>query len=517
MKNIYTQKNQPTKQPTIAPLMEYQVRAKKAFLVLSTIVAASASGLSHAEENAAITWNKAILAAIRTTHPGPTVVARALNIMHTCMFDAWSAYDARAVPTRYPFTGDLRRPFPERTAENKQATVSYAAHRALVDLFPSEKSTFDSILASQGYDPTTSSKDRKAPSGIAKTACDSVLAYRHADGSNQLGQHAGGNGLPYSDYTGYKPKNPAGEVSGTAPQDPNRWEPLMVNGVTQKFLTPQWGKVKPFALKSIYQYQTKTPAAYGTPAYQRQVDEVIEMSANLDDRKKVIAEYWADGPHSELPPGHWNLFAQEVSRRDAHRLDHDVKMFFALNNALLDASIWAWGQKVRHDYVRPVSAVHYVYFDKPITAWSKEGGRRTYLGQHWLPYQPANVITPPFAEFVSGHSTFSAAAAEVLRQFTGSDHFEHAVTIPAGSSRVEPNHVPAQDVTLRWATFTDAANEAGSSRLLGGIHFRDGDLEGRRIGRKLGRAAFRLSALHYGDFRGAVRATETTLESESSH
>ena len=492
------------------------MKHKRHFLVFSAVFIASAASIAHAEDNAVIRWNQAVLDAIRTTHPGPTVVARSLNVVHTCMFDAWAAYDADAVSTRYPFTGSLRRPAAERTAENKRAAVSYAAHRAAVDLFPSEKPALDAVLASMGYDPSQSSTNRKTPAGVANIACGSVLAYRHADGANQLGNQAGSSGLPYSDYTGYKSVNLPGEVVGTAPQDPNRWEPLIVNGVAQKFLTPHWGKVKSFALRSLSQYSIKAPAAYGTDAYRRQVDEVIAYSANLTDRQKVIAEYWADGPSSELPPGHWNLFAQQVSRRDAHRLDRDVKMFFALNNALLDASIWTWGQKVRFDYVRPVSAIHYVYFNKPITAWELGSGTTTIMGQNWRPYQAASVVTPPFAEYVSGHSTFSAAAAEVLRRFTGSDRFEFAVTIPAGSSRVEPGQVPARDLTLRWATFTEAANEAGVSRRFGGIHFVDGDLEGRRIGRKLGRAAFGLSAQHYGDFRSAALSAEASAEAESA-
>ena len=104
----------------------------------------------------------------------------------------------------------------------------------------------------------------------------------------------------------------------------------------------------------------------------------------------------------------------------------------------------------------------------------------------WNPYQATTVVTPPFSEYFSGHSTFSAAAAEVLKRFTGSDTFGASVTIAQGTSNVEPGLVPAADLTLEWKTFSDAADEAGISRRFGGIHFADGDMAGRKVGRRIG-------------------------------
>jgi hypothetical protein len=106
-------------------------------------------------------------------------------------------------------------------------------------------------------------------------------------------------------------------------------------------------------------------------------------------------------------------------------------------------------------------------------------------GEEWLPYQPATFITPPFPEYVSGHSAFSAASAQILRSFTGSERFGHAVVLLPGSSSIEPGFTPRTAVTLEWETFTDAADEAGMSRRYGGIHFEDGDLQGRAMGRKV--------------------------------
>ena len=166
-------------------------------------------------------------------------------------------------------------------------------------------------------------------------------------------------------------------------------------------------------------------------------------------------------------------------------------MFFALTNAIFDASIASWGAKRTFDYVRPVTAVHFLYGGKQIKAWAGPGqGTQVIDGSSWRPYQAATVVTPPFPEFYSGHSVFSAAGAEVLRQFTGKDDFGASFTQEAGTSRVEPGHVPAANVTLFWATFSDAADEAGISRRYGGIHFVDGDVTGRAIGRLIGGQAW---------------------------
>jgi hypothetical protein len=214
----------------------------------------------------------------------------------------------------------------------------------------------------------------------------------------------------------------------------------------------------------------------------RTANQILHFSAKLDDRLKMIAEYWADGPASVTPPGHWNLFAQAVSRRDGHTQDDDVKMFFAPGNALLDVSVAVWDCKRFFDFARPVTAIRFLYAGKPIRAWAGPGlGTRLFDGRHFRSYIP----TPPFAEYVSGHSAFSAASADILTAFTGSGLFGMSVTFTRGSSTIEPGLTPTEMVTLSWATFSDAADEAAVSRRLGGIHFKSGDLAARALGRRV--------------------------------
>jgi hypothetical protein len=258
--------------------------------------------------------------------------------------------------------------------------------------------------------------------------------------------------------------------------------------------------VAAFALPSGAAMRSPTgPAVSGTAPYRDQALALLHMSARLTDEQKAIVEYWADGPGSELPPGHWNLLAQYVSRRDHHGagelgVARDVTLFFALNNALLDASVVAWDNKRAFDSARPITAIRYLFHGRKVRAWGGPyQGTRSIDGGTWLPYQQSTFPTPPFPEYASGHSNFSAAAADVLRLATGSDRFGASVTIRAGSSRVEPGAVPAKDVTLAWATFTAAANEAGLSRRLGGIHFEQADLDARATGRSCGDAAWALA------------------------
>ncbi|HEY8671270.1 MAG TPA: hypothetical protein VIL63_10560, partial [Terriglobales bacterium] len=285
------------------------------FLLLSNPFCAA----SCSPPNVVIQWNNAALQGVRDAKLGAPMVARALAVVHTCMYDAWAAYDDRAVGTQ--LAGVLRRPASERTAANKERAVSYAAYRALVDVMPVDTdSVYVPLMKKLGYDPGDNSTDIETPTGIGNVACAAVLEFRHHDKSNQLGDLAQGQ---YSDWTGYAPLNKPGSVPARAPvSDPNHWQPLTYvnsNGelVTQRFMGAQWCDVTPFAMVKGGDYrwlvQLFAPATYGSAEYQQQADELVAISAGLGDREKAIAEYWSDGPNSEQPPGHWALFAQFVS------------------------------------------------------------------------------------------------------------------------------------------------------------------------------------------------------------
>jgi hypothetical protein len=450
-----------------------------------------------------------------------------------------------------------------------------------------------------------------------------VLAYGKTDGSNE----AGGYAAP--DYKPVNPPLVVAKPGKPTMVDPNRWQPLQIehmisqNGIpvtngVQQAVGPHWGHVKSFGLPPDtgdgVPIDPGPQPRLGDPetdaSFKEQVVEVIRDSSMLDpgdgvtidispgargwntlgtndghghpvnpatgqpyppdvvlegDFGRVMAEFWADGPKSETPPGHWNVLANLVSDElspnlrisgkgdPVDRLQWDVKMYFALNGAVHDAAIEAWGLKGHYDGVRPISMIRYMgglgqssdptlpSYDREglplvpglielitadttapgqamaslaghegeiaIKAWggnpadpkTQTGGVRWIRAVAWVPYQLPTFVTPAFPGYASGHSTFSRAAAEVMTAFTGSEYFPDGVsgyTIPAGSLKFEKG--PTTDIRLEWATYYDAADQAGQSRLWGGIHVQVDDFNGRILGSECGKAAWAL-AQHYYD------------------
>lgn len=445
----------------------------------------------NTSETPSVQWNSLLLQSIRVTAIGPTAGSRAIAIVHTAGYDAWAAYNVKAYGTQ--LGSSLRRPSNEWTDANKRKAMSYAMYTALVALFPTQKGNFDTFMWKLGYNPFDSGA-AGSPGDIGVTAAKALLAYRATDGSNQNGTIVPG---AYKDWTGYTPANTVDKVN-----DIGRWQPLTFvfpdgSKKTPGFLTPQWGKVKTFAITDPATVRAPAPPAPGTALFKQRADEILDLTRNLSDREKMIAEYWAKGSGTEFPPGQWAGIGAFVSERDKNSVDDDAKMFFILGNALMDAGICCWETKVYYDYVRPITAIRELYRGKDIVSWGGPGrGVVTMKGEDYIPYQPASFITPPFAEYTSGHSTFSAASAEILKRFTGSDSLRQSVIFKPGSSEIEPGVTPQLPVTLYWDTFSDAAAEAGLSRRLGGIHFEDGDTYGRIMGRQIANLVW-IKALSY--------------------
>ncbi|WP_254563496.1 vanadium-dependent haloperoxidase [Oscillatoria sp. HE19RPO] len=422
-------------------------------------------------------WDEAAQQAVRNTSPGPTIASRAYGLVHTAMFDTWAAYDSTAIATQPE--NRLQRPREENTELNKSEAMSYAAYYILSQLFPSQIEFFNTQMQQLGYNPSPRNPDSNTASGLGYFVAENLLEFRQQDGSNALNN--------YQDITGYQPVNHPDILS-----DRSRWQPLREplddpNGRIQTFLTPHWGNVIPFALNSGAQFRPPEPLKVDSPEFAQQMAELIEINANLNDRQKIIAEFWEDGAGTSFPPGTWMTFAQWISDRQTHSLDRDIQLFFTLSNALFDAGIACWETKTFYDSVRPVTAIRNAFAGEMIQGWGGPGqGTQTLDGAQWQPYQRLNNPTPPFSEYVSGHSTFSAAAAEILQRFTGSDEFGAAVTIAVGDSFIEPGVTPTTEITLSWPTFSAAADESGLSRIYGGIHFNEGDINGRELGRKVG-------------------------------
>lgn len=434
----------------------------------------------------------------------PTILSRQMAIPMTAMFDAWACYDEVAVGSR--FGGKLRRPADEHTDENKETAIAYACYRTLIDQLPHHKKYITAQMKEAGYDPMDLSMDITTPVGIGNTVAKALLMYRKNDGANQYGLEIGSDGTPYSDYTMYRPVN-TDEII-----DPDRWQPIPFSDgkggyFTPGFLTPHWYRVKPFALSSSDAFRPGPPPLYGSDELKKQVDECIEMNANLTPEEKALVEFMRDGPRSTGQSGHWLRFAQAVSERDKKGLDYDVKLFFTVGNTAMDAFIAAWEAKRYYDSSRPWSLVRYYYGDEEIKGWGGPGkGVVTMKGANWNPYSPFEFVTPPFPGYVSGHSCVSAACGKILELFTGSDNFGIVEERRAGEltehgfSCDQMQQLDGRplaellekkltcDVALPMPTFTQTADMAGISRVLGGYHIQADNTAGLKLGRDVAKS-----------------------------
>ena len=409
-----------------------------------------------------VIWDRAVQEAVVEAAPGPTTASRAYAMVHTAIYDAWSAYED--IPISTNLKDDLQRPEVENTIANKTEAMSYSAYYVSIELFPAQKEIFDRLMSDLGYDPNSVSTDPTTPSGIGAISAKALLDYRDLDGANLL-EDVESNSELSSSHKAYQPSNTPDSIKNI-----DSWTPEIVatnqsESVTQEFLTPHWGEVTPFALDSADLFRPQPPQPFllvdgevdleaqtitledGSilnispdligkvinPEFIAQAEEVIEYSANLTDKEKVIAEFWEDGSGTSFPPGTWMTFGQYVSARDEHTLDQDAQMFFALGNAVFDAGIATWECKTYYDYVRPISAIRELgglgligKYEPKLDGYvveayqADEKDAQTILATDFVTYQtPDASYSPPFAEYTSGHSAFSAAAAEVFATIHG--------------------------------------------------------------------------------------------------
>ena len=438
-------------------------------------------------------------------NPRPTVTSRIIALTWTAVFDAWSRYHETAIPLYLKNVG--RRPHVEQTLNNKEIAISYAAYRTMSEFYFSDSALLRKAMIGFGLDPDDDSLDPETPVGIGNLAAKSVIENRVNDGANHTGTMPGSNGERYSDYTGYAPLNTADVL-----KDLSRWQPkYFSDGKGGKFapgcLTPHWSKVRPLALDSPSQFRPGPPPALGSAQLAAEVKQVVELQASLTYEQKALVEFMRDGPKSVQQAGHWLIFAQQVSERDNHSLDDDVKMYFLVEAAAMDAFIAVWDAKMHYDFARPYTLVHHHYDNTIIQGWGgPKQGMVSMTGQEWRPYSPETFVCPPFPAYVSGHSAVSGACAEALRLFTGSDRFGQTVRLVPGL-QTEPG-ITRDTVTLHFPSFTETANMAGISRVLGGYHIQADNAEGLTLGRKVATVVWKKYLEHIGT-PGELQAKQT--------
>ena len=299
--------------------------------------------------------------------------------------------------------------------------------------------------------------DPNTPVGIGNLAGMGAVAGRLHDGYNQVGG--------YADTTGYSPVN-----TPTALIDPSRWQPDIMRGgigihALQQFVTPQMANVEPFSDFDPREFRVPPPAdsdPENWEAYQAQVDEVLDISANLSDEQKMLAEIFDNKVVS------FGASFQVVSRSLGLSVAENVMVDFLVMLAIHDATIPTWQEKWRWDAVRPFSAIEHVYGDELVTAWGGPGkGTMEIRASQWQSYlQEAD-----HPEYPSASSCVCTAQAQAMRRFTGTDELNWTIRFPAGSSRIEPGITPAEDLEVNIATWTAFAQTCGESRVWAGVHF----------------------------------------------
>jgi hypothetical protein len=327
--------------------------------------------------------------------------------------------------THKPFRVEMNAP----ANTSAEVAAAVAAHRALVALYPKQGEHFDKLL-DQCLKEVPAGAARTNGSTLGVAVADKVLAWRADDGANRKGQH----------------------TAGTAP---GVWKPTPPG--LKPALLPQWASVTPFAVADASKFRPEAPPALDSDDYAAALKEVRALgglkSTTRTVEQTLIAWFWADEEGSVTPPGHWNRIAQTVAREKKTTTAENARLFALLNVALADAAIVCWDCKFKYSFWRPVTAIRAVESD-------------------WMPL----IVTPPFPAYTSGHSTFSGAAATVLADFFNTDEI---------AFETDSDGLPGN--TRAFKKFSAAAEEAGRSRIYGGIHYEFDNRQGLALGKAVGR------------------------------
>jgi hypothetical protein len=399
--------------------------------ILAILGAFSASALAQVDE--ATYWNRVALDAIKLAKTPPPLAARNLAMTSLAQSDAVNSIGGVGVSYAYSGTGST-------IGASKEAAVAAAAYNTLKELFPTQRTMLDAAW-NQRLPILGSSANVTNGLRLGSESASAMLSFRSTDGASSAA---------YT-YTGSN--------------DVGKWRPTD-NGLNGAL--PGWGNVQGFALTSGSQFRPTISAGLTTQAYADAYNEVkmygAKNSAVRTADQTEIALFWSANGGSVTPPGMWNEVAAKVANQRGISIDEKVRMFGTLNMALADAGIAAWDIKYTDSIWRPESAIRNGALD---------GNSQTEADATWT----GLMTTPNHPSCVSGHSTFSAAGATVLASMFGNDTaFSFSSDSLAGVSR-------------SFNSFSQAAAEAGQSRIYGGIHFQFDNTYGLELGGKVGSTA----------------------------
>jgi membrane-associated phospholipid phosphatase len=372
-------------------------------------------------------WNNILLAAITSDQTPPPAAARRLAMLHAAIFDAVNAVSHTYDAYRVDLTAS--------GGTSAEAAVAAVAHRILTELYPQQRAIFDAAL---NIDLATIPDNQGETDGVrlGQEVADAMLAWRRNDGAETI----------EDEYI-------AGTTAG-------KWQPTAAGGFA---VLPEWGEVAPFALDNSSQFRPVAPPDLTSETYTNDFNQVKELgkvdSSTRTAEQTQIARFWADGVGTYTPSGHWNKIAEEVALNEGNTLIENARLFAALNVSLADAGIAAWDAKYTYEFWRPITAIQQANTDN---------NPNTLADATWRPLIP----TPLFPEYVSGHSTFSGAAATVLTSAFGNNYQFNTDTVNPSLT----------GVSRHFSSFQAAAGEASDSRIYGGIHFKTAGKEGLKLG-----------------------------------
>ena len=608
-------------------------------LVLLGSLGIAATRPALADPTIARTWIEETLAAIRIDKPHPPAHARTLFHVSAAMYDAWAAYDSVALGFLHHERATAPDVDAARREAISYAAYRLLFYRYGFSVnAATTRAALDARMNSLGFDITSTNRIGDSPSALGNRIAADLIQWGLNDGSNETGGYDDSSYVNPQPPLIVLDKGNLVAFGIDGRTDPNRWQPLAFDGAArfqnglaagkiQSYVGVTWMETLPFALlrplPRIPWIDPGPPSRLGgitDDEYKQGVlfllkagtelesDELVDRSpatignnyvgsdngagypinqitrqpyapnrVRLGDYTRVMAEYWADGPHSETPPGHWFLIANQVTDHPLtvkriggtgpviDDLQWEIKTYFLLGAAVHDAACSAWSIKRYYEGVRPITAIRYLSLlgqstdpalpsyhpnGMPLQAGLTElvtaataapGGRhagvanpgeivvyawpgepadptnqvqtlRWIRGIDWVPYQRKTFVTPAFPGYVSGHSTFSQAAAEALASFTGSKFFPGGLgrfTAPQDTF-LGTEHGPTARTEIQWATYADAADLAGQSRRWGGIHVPEDDFRGRILGFQVGQRAWSL-VQRYWDASLLTDGITTTL------
>jgi len=466
----------------------------------------------------------------------PPGSGRAIGVFTSCLHDAIAQLTPFMTPA---YAADF---YTESQDLLLDHIIDGAAYEAIHDMY-STKPSFEKVLkfllvdlggtlGLTGYARASVSDyvdglgDKASNSFVkGRQICSEVIRSWKKDGFDSIGN-------PEAHTPNYQSVNAPQTVAGITDCNVeinylDHWQPICVpveigSDVCepQEYLGPLANQMHTYALEDPKHVTPPGPPLLGdgdADEWHRQARQVIEFSGKLDDGGKIIAEHWADGPDTTLPPGHMYYIAMGAAEKEGLSTFDTARLYFLVGAALNDAGVGAWESKLKFDFTRPLQMIQCGFAGSYFEAWQGPYmGIGTVEMSLWQPYQAETFVTPAFAGYVSGHSTFSAAAAGALIHFFGSNDYRapKCIKYEEGSSLFEgridagkdnyipgvtdvPNngprtqgYVPATDLVLCWETFEEAAEESGISRLHGGIHIIADHIDGNDMGYKIASLVF---------------------------